>query len=110
MLSVNSGLDISGESTELSESSSKWTLVMNYANFGAGKFGDNSTTHCQCRKACLDLDGCTGYDWFPAGYPTKCWVGNNCPINMTYDLNNQHYIPNSKQGCYSNVTSMFLIN
>lgn len=79
----------------------KWILVMNYANFDAEAYGDASTTQCQCRQACLNLPGgCTGYDWFPAGTTTKCWIGNNCPVTLTFDTNNQHYIPTKQKKCY----------
>jgi len=87
-----------GDSTETDP---EWTLVMNYANFDAPAYGDSTTTHCQCRQACYDLKGCTGYDWFPAGTTTKCWVGNNSKVALTADDNNQHYVPNTKLSCYS---------
>jgi len=83
----------------------EWKLEFNHANYGAHVYGDNSITHCECRQACLDLPDCSGYDWYPYGNSTKCWVGNNCPADLTYDMNNEHYTPIGKLYCYNSYYS-----
>lgn len=99
---------VEGQKPLPEQSDSKWLVVRNYSvTHYAWRYGDINTTHCECRKACLELDGCIGYDWYPIGWNnTKCWIGNNCPSTLSFDLNNQRYILRTKMYCYPNIGSI----
>lgn len=95
--------DINCDDTPLKEESdAEWFLIREFSNLEAGRYGNIDTTHRECRAACLQLRGCTGYDWYPIGWNnTKCWIGNNCPVTVSPDKDNQRYIPRKTiKKCY----------
>jgi hypothetical protein len=80
-----------------------WALIENYDNGNASRYGDLNTTLCDCVQACLDLPGCSGFDWYLLGHHTLCWLGTNCPVVqpvLEYDATNSHYVPLSMVHCY----------
>jgi hypothetical protein len=80
-----------------------WAVIHDYDNANATRYGTINTTLCQCVQACLSLPGCSGFDWYPAGHHTVCWLGTNCPVTpptLEPDATNLHYIPSYMVKCY----------
>jgi hypothetical protein len=80
-----------------------WALVNNYDNKNAHSIGNTNTTLCECMQACLNLPGCSGFDWYPDGKHVLCWLGTDCPLvqpTLEPDVTNQHYVPLTMVQCY----------
>jgi len=80
-----------------------WAVIHDYDNGNASRYGDLTTTLCECVQACLSLPGCSGFDWYLKGTHTLCWLGTNCPVTLPtleYDVTNLHYFPTYMSSCY----------
>ena len=93
-------------SAENTPSNVNWGVIQNYDNKNAVRYGQVNMTVCECAQACLAKTGCSGFDWYPAGHHTWCWLGTDCPLvapTLEPDVTNQHYVPLNMVYCYPSV-------